>query len=269
MRLRPCTFTSRMQPSLLQSALRTSAALLCAGAVALLPVGSALAAECAEKQGLFSDDRLVTLLIVTETIALLGAGVGGTLARQRKEELERMNAQLRQINLSLRKQARTEVYAPSLTYAPPQRAEPVAVAPAAAAAAAPAADAAPPVVNTRAKAMSEKLRLAKQELQTDPKRAVALFTEACAMAVELNDKVAERRATRGIGAAYQRLGEYAKGIEYKKAVLELSKAVGNSIGDADAYGAIADMYAELQDFEQAGKYYDLYIAQLRTDEAED
>lgn len=39
--------------------------------------------------------------------------MGGITARQRKEELERLNEQLRKINLSLRQQARAgTVYAP-------------------------------------------------------------------------------------------------------------------------------------------------------------
>ena len=50
----------------------------------------------------------------------LGWGVQpGFSARQRKEEVERLNEQLRRINLSLRQQARAgTVYAPGLNYAP-------------------------------------------------------------------------------------------------------------------------------------------------------
>lgn len=44
--------------------------------------------------------------------------VSGILARQRKVELEKINAQLRQINVNLRRQSRLETYAPNLTYAP-------------------------------------------------------------------------------------------------------------------------------------------------------
>lgn len=43
----------------------------------------------------------------------------GVAARQRKAELERLNDQLRKINMSLRQQARAgTVYAPGLNYAP-------------------------------------------------------------------------------------------------------------------------------------------------------
>ncbi len=50
---------------------------------------------------------------ITELVALIGALVGGITARRRKEEVERLNEQLRSINLSLRQQARAgTVYAP-------------------------------------------------------------------------------------------------------------------------------------------------------------
>ncbi|RWR79467.1 protein FLUORESCENT IN BLUE LIGHT, chloroplastic-like protein isoform X1 [Cinnamomum micranthum f. kanehirae] len=51
-------------------------------------------------------------------IALIGATVGGLLARQRRGELTRLNDQLRQINAALRRQAKIESYAPNLSYAP-------------------------------------------------------------------------------------------------------------------------------------------------------
>lgn len=37
------------------------------------------------------------------------------------------------------------------------------------------------------------------------------------------------------------------------------------MGDADAYGTIADLYTALGDFERAAKYYDLYISRMSTD----
>ena len=50
---------------------------------------------------------------ITEAILLLGALVGGLAARQRKVELEKLNEQLRKINVQLRQQARAgTIYAP-------------------------------------------------------------------------------------------------------------------------------------------------------------
>lgn len=61
----------------------------------------------------------VDVVGITEAIALIGALVGGLVARQRKKEAERLNEQLRKINMQLRQQARAgTVYAPGLSYAP-------------------------------------------------------------------------------------------------------------------------------------------------------
>ncbi len=62
----------------------------------------------------------VDVVGITETVALIGAIVGGTAAKRRKDEVDVLNAKLRQINLQLRQQARAgTLYAPGLTYAPP------------------------------------------------------------------------------------------------------------------------------------------------------
>ena len=61
----------------------------------------------------------VDVVGITELIALVGALVGGIAARQRKLEAERLNEQLRKINMQLRQQARAgTIYAPGLSYAP-------------------------------------------------------------------------------------------------------------------------------------------------------
>jgi len=61
----------------------------------------------------------VDVVGITEAIALTGALVGGVSARRRKDELEKLNEQLRTINAQLRQQARAgTLYAPGLTYVP-------------------------------------------------------------------------------------------------------------------------------------------------------
>lgn len=61
----------------------------------------------------------VDVVGITEAIALTGALVGGLSARRRKDELEKLNDQLRTINSQLRQQARAgTLYAPGLTYVP-------------------------------------------------------------------------------------------------------------------------------------------------------
>ncbi len=61
----------------------------------------------------------IRLLVLPATTKILLCPVAGVTARQRKDELERLNEQLRKINTSLRKQARAgTIYAPGLTYIP-------------------------------------------------------------------------------------------------------------------------------------------------------
>ena len=75
----------------------------------------------------------------------------------------------------------------------------------------------------------------------------------------------ERRAERGLAAASRMQGQYKKALSHLFRVLEISKQMDEFTGDTDAYGAIADIYTELGDLENAGKYYDVYIAQMSED----
>lgn len=71
-----------------------------------VPVSLQIGKLCATPYG-------IDIVGITEFVALVGALVGGITARQRKAELERLNEQLRKINMSLRQQARAgTVYAP-------------------------------------------------------------------------------------------------------------------------------------------------------------
>ena len=54
-----------------------------------------------------------------------------------------------------------------------------------------------------------------------------------------------------------------------KEVLDISQQMRDFTGDHDALGSIADMYTELGDLEQAGKYYDMYLVQLKADEEQE
>ena len=55
----------------------------------------------------------IDIVGITVSILSIGALVGGIVARQRKEEVEKLNEQLRKINLQLRQQARAgTIYAP-------------------------------------------------------------------------------------------------------------------------------------------------------------
>nr|XP_029118659.1 protein FLUORESCENT IN BLUE LIGHT, chloroplastic isoform X2 [Elaeis guineensis] len=183
-------------------------------------------------------------------IAMIGATVGGLLARQRRGELKRLNDQLRQINAALRRQAKIESYAPNLSYAPvgSRMAE------------------SEVIVDPRKEQLITNLRTGKNHLRNqDPEKAFAEFKAALELAQGLGDYVEEKKAARGLGASLQRQGKYREAIKYHSLVLDISKRVGEDSGITEAYGAIADCYTELGELERAGKFYDEYIARLEND----
>uniref|UniRef100_A0A0V0HF32 Uncharacterized protein n=1 Tax=Solanum chacoense TaxID=4108 RepID=A0A0V0HF32_SOLCH len=183
-------------------------------------------------------------------VALIGATVGGLVARQRKAELQRLNEQLRQINAALRRQAKIESYAPNLSYAPASgRVAETEV-----------------IVDPRKEELISRLKNGKKFLRNQaPDKAQLEFKAALDLAQNLKEPLREKKAARGLGASLQRQGKYREAIKYHSLVLELSARHGEDSGSTEAYGAIADCYTELGDLEQAAKYYDQYIARLETD----
>lgn len=183
-------------------------------------------------------------------VALIGATVGGLVARQRKAELQRLNEQLRQINAALRRQAKIESYAPNLSYAPAggRIAE------------------SEVIVDPEKEELISHLKNGKKFLRNQaPEKAQLEFKTALDLAQNLKEPLREKKAARGLGASLQRQGKYREAIKYHSLVLELSARHGEDSGSTEAYGAIADCYTELGDLEQAAKYYDQYIARLETD----
>uniref|UniRef100_A0A2P2MEZ7 Uncharacterized protein MANES_11G016500 n=2 Tax=Rhizophora mucronata TaxID=61149 RepID=A0A2P2MEZ7_RHIMU len=183
-------------------------------------------------------------------VALIGATVGGLLARQRRGELQRLNEQLRQINAALRRQAKIESYAPSLSYAPVgSRIQENEV-----------------IIDPRKEELISRLKSGKNFLRNqDPEKAFVEFKTALELAQDVKDPIEEKKATRGLGAALQRQGKYREAIKYHFMVLAISERQGEDSGNTEAYGAIADCYTELGDLERAGKFYDEYIARLEKD----
>ena len=51
-------------------------------------------------------------------------------------------------------------------------------------------------------------------------------------------------------------------IKHLERVLDISREMGDFVGDADAYGTIADIYTDLGEFEAAAAYYDKYISRM-------
>ncbi|RWW41932.1 hypothetical protein BHE74_00052551 [Ensete ventricosum] len=166
-----------------------------------------------------------------------------------RDELKRLNDQLRQINEALRRQAKIESYAPSLSYAPVSRIKETDV-----------------IVDPRKQQLLASLRTGKNFLRNQNlDEAFAQFKEAFELAQSMGDHLEEKKAARGLGASLQRQGKYREAIKYYSKVLEISKRTGEDSGITEAYGAIADCYTELGDLERAAKFYDKYIARLETD----
>jgi len=247
---------------------------------------------------------------LTETVALIGALVGGLSARRRRREVEEVNAKLRSINSSLRQQARGGAlyapslnYAPSHTYSPPfssRTSAPTDTADASASSvvtAAPPANASPgstqPTADEdddngtstslqtrelRQSEMSEQAAaLESQELidtrsvlkkarrllkDGSPSSALVQFNKALVQTRQLGSKLLERRAVRGLAACKRDLGDYSEAIDLLKQVLKISEEMQDFTGNADAYGTIADLLADLGRLEEAGHWYDRYLAEL-------
>ncbi|OIS96246.1 PREDICTED: protein FLUORESCENT IN BLUE LIGHT, chloroplastic-like [Nicotiana attenuata] len=222
-----------------------AATVIVANALMMISPLEALAETCEAENSLFNMNMPLLLLV-----ALIGATVGGLLARQRKRELQRLNEQLRQINAALRRQAKIESYAPNLSYAPVggRVAE------------------SEVIVDPRKQELISRLKNGKKFLRNQaPEKAQLEFKAALDLAQNLKEPLKEKKAARGLGASLQRQGKYREAIKYHSMVLEISARHGEESGNTEAYGAIADCYTELGDLEQAAKYYDNYIARLETD----
>ncbi|CAI5930355.1 unnamed protein product, partial [Closterium sp. NIES-64] len=287
-----------------------------ADADAAAAAAAALADACSQELGGADLNTVIAVACVVQLIALIGAGVGGAwraamryvrvgwhgvsgtsaqggggadqrwVARVRKAEVERINAQLRQINISLRKQARVESYAPSLSYAPVGQPPP------------------PPRRcrcrrrccrcceranrgskegrgggNFRGEAGGAAAVEGGQEVPAREGNNAAAFVEfekGLQQAQRMGDCLEEKKAARGCGecggalvvdgASLQRQGKYREAIAYHQRVLDKSCSSGEHAGDTEAYGAIADCYTEIGDLGNAAKYYDRYISRMESDD---
>ena len=60
-------------------------------------------------------------------------------------------------------------------------------------------------------------------------------------------------------------GQHKAAIQHLLRVLEISKEMDDFVGDADAYGTIADIYTEMGNFDTAAQFYDKYIERMDTE----
>lgn len=94
-----------------------------------------------------------------------------------------MNEQLRQINAALRRQAKIESYAPSLSYAPSGRIPESEV-----------------IIDPRKHELISRLKAGKNFLRNqEPQKATIEFKAALELAQSLKDSIEEKKAARGLG----------------------------------------------------------------------
>lgn len=110
--------------------------------------------------------------------------LSGLVARQRKEELQRLNEQLRQINTALRRQAKIESYAPTLSYAPVggkiSESE--------------------VIIDPKKEELISHLKTGKTFLRNQSlEKAFLEFKTALELARDLKDPIEEKKAARGLG----------------------------------------------------------------------
>ena len=116
---------------------------------------------------------------------IISACFTGLLARQRRGELQRVNEQLRQINAALRRQAKIESYAPSLSYAPIGSRIPEDEV----------------IVDPRKEELLSRLKAGKNYLRNqDPEMAFTEFKAALELAQNVKDPIEEKKAARGLGS---------------------------------------------------------------------
>ncbi|KAK3240690.1 hypothetical protein CYMTET_49485 [Cymbomonas tetramitiformis] len=199
----------------------------------------------------------VDVVGITQTIGLTGALVAGLSARNRKAEVEALNAKLRTVNQTLRKQARSGItYAPTLSYAPSQANTEML--------------SSEDMVSMDEEIESETIRdalrsgkaMLKSGSSADASNAMVQFKKALMMSRTTGCQNLERRAMRGIAATKRIKGDFKAAVQDLQEVLEISKRMKDYTGDSDALGTIADIYTEMGDLETAGKYYDMYLDEM-------
>jgi tetratricopeptide (TPR) repeat protein len=159
-----------------------------------------------------------------EGVALVGATVNGILSRKRREEIERLNAQMRGIMAKLDEREKTLTSEDGDSEA------------------------------------SEALSAAKSALASDHNdRAADLFLKAIDVATRAEDGAAELSARRGYAMALAAQRKFADAASALEAYLPRSSALNQREGDSAVYGLLGDVYTDLGAFDKAGAAYDACI----------
>ncbi|QDZ17711.1 tetratricopeptide repeat domain-containing protein [Chloropicon primus] len=192
-----------------------------------------------------SHQRLVEALVFGQGVGFIGSVVTGIGLRKRKAEVQRLNDKLLEVSKELRKQTRA------------QRKK----------LRAPAAHNDDGSSSKKAEVLgllkSGKLALKENQGQA----ALECFSSAMSHMDDISQELespwrARRKVLRGLGAANAALGRHDEALDFMKQVVDISENNSDFRGLGDAYGVIADLYTEMGDYEEAAKYYDLYISSM-------
>ena len=196
---------------------------------------------------------LISLLIVGQTIGFVGSAVGGAEALRRAEEIERLNATLLKVNKEVRKELRSS-QGRKVTLAMDSMDE----------------NSNDIVVDILGMLKTGKAKLKSQAAS----EAKQIFSKARTLIIANETSLKEpwkalRKAERGLGAAAVRLGEFEEALVHMKTVLSLSTEHDDTSVATDAYGIIADIYAEMDQIEVAADWYDKYFESLAIEDAKE
>jgi len=160
-----------------------------------------------------------------EGVALVGATVNGILSRKRREEIERLNIQMRSIMAKLDERGQ-EAF----------------------------------VSEDGDSEVSAALGAAKSALASDHNdRAAQLFLNAIEISSRVKDIPAELSARRGYAMALAAQRKFADAASALEEYLARSSASGQTDGDSVVYGLLGDIYTDLGSFDKAGDAYDKCI----------
>lgn len=229
---------------------------------------------------------------ITEAVALVGAVGAGLTSNARKAEIAELNEKLRTINVTLRQQVRDGQAAASRsgsggiypdgggvgkgartgsaslannvvdTSNNDQPMDSLDAEDELASAGAGTKDFNSESVRELKEALRGGRRLLTEGDENSFRESEKLFEKALMLSRMVGDVVQVRRAVRGLAASKRGRNDYKGAIAGLKEVLSISDQLGDHVGDADALGSIADMYTEMGDLENAGKYYDMYLDAL-------
>jgi len=206
-----------------------------------------------------SHKTLIYLLVFGQAIGFVGALVGGNEARKRADELERLNRRMARVNGSLRRLAQKRkagLYTPvHLQTASETMDEGISS----------------EELKMRDE-LIELLKAGKRDLKAGKAQAAKSKFEGALAGIHANASAlespwkAERKALRGLGAAFQLAGEPKEALEYMEKVLAICESRSDNTGRSDALGAIADILTDLGEFEKAGSMYDLYMESVNEED---